>query len=55
MNEHSLHMYGSHTTNTVARNRRVRAARRRMADVRARMAEGLTSSTPATEAPSVAS
>lgn len=50
MNEHRLHLYGSYTTNTVARRRRVRAARKRMAGVRARLAEqhALSASTPDT-------
>ena len=39
MNEHRLHNFGSVTTNTGARRRRIRAARRRMVETRARMAE----------------
>lgn len=39
MNEHSLHHFGSYTSRTVARRRQVHAARRRMAGMKARMAE----------------
>ncbi len=39
MNEHRLHQTGSYATRTVARRRRVHEARRRMAGMKARMAE----------------
>ena len=39
MNEHSLHHFGSYRSRTVARRRHVHAARRRMAGMRARLAE----------------
>ncbi|MFC4852047.1 hypothetical protein [Actinophytocola glycyrrhizae] len=47
MNQHSRHDFGSFTTNSGARRRRIRAARKRMAATRARMAALHASTMPA--------
>ena len=49
MYEHRLHHFGSYSTNTAARRRQIRAARKRTAATRARMSERYATTSAASD------